>query len=164
MIILDSSPLIHLTKFGKMDYILNTFDIISIPDAVFNEVVEEGIKNGYSDAILIKNYISADKIRMVSVKKHDPLLQNYLHPGEYESILLANELKTIVVLDDKKASLIAEQRNIPFISTADLILLLLKLKSINSGLYRENLNKYASQGWFSPQIFQIYLKAGQNYE
>ncbi|TFH28766.1 MAG: hypothetical protein E4G98_04910, partial [Promethearchaeota archaeon] len=80
MIILDSSPLIHLTKFGKMDYILNTFDIISIPDAVFNEVVEEGIKNGYSDAILIKNYISADKIRMVSVKKHDPLLQNYLHP------------------------------------------------------------------------------------
>ncbi len=55
MIILDSSPLIHLTKIGKIDYLINLFDFIIISKAVYKEVIIKGEKAGYSDARLLLN-------------------------------------------------------------------------------------------------------------
>ncbi|MHA1767254.1 MAG: hypothetical protein ACTSWX_14905 [Promethearchaeota archaeon] len=164
MIIFDSSPLIHLTKIGKMDFILKKFDNIIISDAVYLEVIEQGIEHGYSDALLLENYVNAKKILKYSIKKTDPLLKKYLHLGEYESILLSEELKSIIVLDDRKARIVAEQRNLSSISTADLILLLIKIKSINFNIYKRNLLKYASNGWFSHELYELYLKEGKKYE
>ena len=164
MIILDSSPLIHLTKIGKIDFILKKFKNIIITDAVYNEVIEQGIKHGYSDALLLENYYNENKILKYSIKKQDPLLKKYLHLGEYESILLSEILESLVILDDRKARLVAEQREISSISTADMILLLIKLKSINFNLFKRNLLKYSSNGWFSHELYEKYLKEGKKYE
>ncbi|GAH29310.1 unnamed protein product, partial [marine sediment metagenome] len=67
MIILDASPLIHLTKIGKLEYIINLFDFIIISHAVYKEVIEEGIKAGYTDAILILNYFKNNKIKEITI-------------------------------------------------------------------------------------------------
>ncbi len=164
MIILDSSPLIHLTKIGKIDFILKKFENIIISDAVYSEVIEQGIKHGYSDALLLENYLNEKKILRYSIKKQDPLLKKYLHLGEYESILLSEKLGTIIILDDRKARLVAEQRNLVSITTADMILLLIKIKSINFNIFKRNLLKYTSNGWFSHELYEKYLKEGKKYE
>ncbi|QEE15296.1 hypothetical protein DSAG12_01121 [Promethearchaeum syntrophicum] len=164
MIIFDSSPLIHLTKIGKIDFILKKFKNIIIPDAVYCEVIEKGIKHGYSDAILLENYYNEHRILKYSIKKQDPLLKKYLHLGEYESILLSETLKSLVILDDRKARLVAEQRKISSISTADMLLLLIKLKSINFNHFKRNLLKYSSNGWFTHELYEKYLNEGKKYE
>ena len=82
MIILDSSPLIHLTKIGKLEYLIDLFDFLIISNAVYEEVIEGGIKAGYTDATLILNYLKDNKIKAITIENPDPLLKEYLHPGE----------------------------------------------------------------------------------
>jgi predicted nucleic acid-binding protein len=164
MIILDSSPLIHLTKIGKINYIIDLFDGIIISRAVCNEVIKKGQIAGYSDAVLLKNYIKNNRIKVLEVKTPDPILQEYLHPGEYESIQLALELDSLLIMDEKKGRNITEQKRIETLTTADIILLLLKEKSINFKLFRQNLSKYAADGWLGANIYQKYLREGKNYE
>ena len=72
--------------------------------------------------------------------------------------------KCLIVMDEKKGRLIAEQRNISYISTASLILLLLRKNLIDYNLYCSNLAKYTSYGWFSLQNYQQYIKRGKYYE
>jgi len=164
MIILDSPPLIHLTKIGKINYIIDLFDAIIISPAVYNEVIRKGEKAGYSDAILLKNYFNNDKIKVLEVKTPDPILKEYLHPGEYESIQLALELDCFLIMDGKKGRKITEQKGIETLTTSDIILLLLKEKSIHFKLFRQNLSKYAADGRLGANIYQKYLREGKNYE
>lgn len=164
MIIFDSSPLIHIVKIGKLDFILKIFDYILIPDGVYQETIQNGIEKGYSDAILLSEYYKNRKIRIRKIKNEDKALQSYLHLGEYEAIMLAQELSYIVVIDDKKARFVAEQKSLSFFSTLDIILLLRKEKTIDSELFQINLGKYGSNGWISHQIIQQYLLEAKNYE
>jgi len=164
MIILDASPLIHLTKIGKLEDIIGLFDYIIISNAVYKEVIEEGIKAGYTDATLILNYLKNNKIKKIKVANPDPLLKEYLHPGESESIQLANSLKIILVIDEKKGRLIAEQKRIEFLTTADVLLLLLKERIINFDFFKKNLAKYSADGWLGADLFQKYLEEGKKYE
>lgn len=164
MIIFDASPLIHLTKIGKLDYIINLFDFIIIPDAVYKEVIEEGVNAGYTDATLILNYLKNNKIKRIKIENPDPLLEEYLHPGESESIQLANFLKGLLVIDEKKGRLIAEQKGIEFLTTVDVILLLLKESVINFDFFKKNLTKYSADGWLGANIYQKYLDEGKKYE
>ncbi len=164
MIILDASPLIHLTKLGKLDYIVGLFDFIIISHAVYKEVIEDGIKAGYTDATLILNYFKNNKIKEIMIENPDPLLEEYLHPGESESLQLADRLKCILVMDEKKGRLIAEQRKIEFLTTADVLLLLLKEDLINFDFFKKNLVKYSADGWLGADIYQKYLEEGKKYE
>ena len=164
MIILDSSPLIHLTKIGKLEYLIDLFDFIIISNAVYKEVIEEGIKAGYSDATLILNYLKNNKIKEIKIENLDPLLKEYLHPGESESIQLAKHLKIILVIDEKKGRLIAEQKGIKFLTTADVLLLLLKEGLFNFDFFKKNLAKYSADGWLGINIYQKYLEEGKKYE
>ncbi len=164
MIIFNSSPLIHLTKIGKLEYYLNIIDFIIIPHEVYTEVIEEGIKAGFSDAILLQNYYINKKIKKKNITQEDPILKDYLHPGEYESILLAKQLNGLLVMDDKKGRSVAEQKGLEVLTTADILLLLCKEKEIEYGLFKTNLGKYSANGWLSPVIHDKYLKEGKKYE
>lgn len=164
MIIFNSSPLIHLSKIGKMEFLFKIFDFIIIPEAVYSEVIEAGLNAGYSEAILLLNYYNSKKILKMKITTPDPILKGYLHPGEYEAILLAQELNALLVIDDKKGRTVAEQKRLEFLTTADIFLLLIKEKVINSTLFKLNLGKYSANAWFASNLYQKYLKEGKKYE
>lgn len=164
MIILDSSPLIHLTQIGKIEYLVNLFDYLIIPEAVYSETIEKGIHSGYTDAKLLLNHVKNGKIKKFDIKKVDNTLKNYLHPGEYEAIQLATEYNGLLVMDDEKGRLVAEQRGILVLTTADILLLLLKEKIISYHYFHINFIKYSDQGWLGPNVLELYLKEGKKYE
>jgi len=164
MIIFDSSPLIHITKIGKIDYILRKFGCIIIPNAVFTEVIDDGIKEGYSDAIFLKNLFEERKIEKIEIKQQEIVLKNYLHPGEYEAILLAQQINGLLIMDEKKGRFVAERKKIEVVTTPDLLLLLCKEKIIDYTLFQSSLGKYASKGWLNPEIYQKYLMEGKKFE
>ena len=57
-IITDSSPLIFLSKIGKLYLLKELFDEILIPSSVFNETVTIGKEKMLEDAFLIENFIN----------------------------------------------------------------------------------------------------------
>ncbi|MHA1386570.1 MAG: DUF3368 domain-containing protein, partial [Candidatus Helarchaeota archaeon] len=62
MVISNSSPLIHLTRLGKIQYLFKLVKNITIPKAVFDEVVVKGKSKHFSEAFTIENYIKEEKI------------------------------------------------------------------------------------------------------
>ncbi len=56
--------------------------IIRVGKRKIQEAIEEGISNGYADAILLKNYFDNGKIEKVTLQVEDAILRGYLHMGE----------------------------------------------------------------------------------
>ncbi|HME56496.1 MAG TPA: hypothetical protein VKM55_30125 [Candidatus Lokiarchaeia archaeon] len=152
MIVFDSSPLIHLSKLGKIEYALQIFGPITISSAVYTEVITNGLEKGYADASLLKRFYDEKRIVCKEIKDETNTFKGYLHDGEYQSILLAEQGKALLVIDERKGRIIAKQKNVPFQTTLGMMLILLKEKQIDSNHYIENLNKYANNGWISIQV------------
>ncbi|HMF32685.1 MAG TPA: hypothetical protein VKK79_14775 [Candidatus Lokiarchaeia archaeon] len=140
------------------------FRPVTISHAVYQEVIEGGVAGGYADAILLRNYVENGLIVVQNTGSEESLLQGYLHPGERESIQLANELGDLLVVDDEKARIIAEKKNLPFCTTAGLLLILLQENIIDYGHFFQNLTDYAQEGWISPKVLQNMLEEGKKYE
>ena len=164
MIICDASPLIHLTKMGKMEYVMKLFDTIIIPPAVYREIIEEGIQHNYDDAKLLQNYHKNKQIQKLTPGISDVILEGYLDRGEYEALLLTQELDLSIIIDERKGRFVAEQRNFSFLSTMDIVLLLLKEKVIDYSTFEKNLGKYSAKGWVAKNVIQKYLEKGKQYE
>lgn len=60
----NSGPLIHLANVGLIDFLFKLFDKILIPESVYDEVVIKGKEEGHSDAIIIEQAISNNKIEV----------------------------------------------------------------------------------------------------
>ena len=122
----NSSPLILLAKTRALEILTFFYDMIYIPPAVYNEVVEAGIARAYPDALLIKNLLDEGKIIVKSDFQHS--LQGLrdsndtLHPGEVDAIELAVALEgNVILLDDEEARIIARSFNLHVKGTLGLL-------------------------------------------
>jgi predicted nucleic acid-binding protein len=108
IVIADASPLIALSSLGCLSLLQERFpDGLTVPPAVWREVVEEGRGRSGADAVR-----AADWIRVQEVEDRDyiRLLQSSLDEGEAETIALAHERHAdVVLLDEKTARMAAEQ-------------------------------------------------------
>ncbi len=100
VIVSDSSPLIALLNIQQLDLLKLLFDEIFIPPAVANEI-EYGEDNDSSwftikktGFIRIENLLNNDDSRLA-------ILQLQLDPGESEAILLADQLKIPLLIDER---------------------------------------------------------------
>jgi len=107
MIVSNASPLITFAKVGKIDLVLRLYDEIFVSDAVKQEVIDNGKKEGYADALLLEDYLRNNKIKVIKPGK--PLCVKGLHRGEAGTIALALELGvTEVLIDENDARVIAK--------------------------------------------------------
>ncbi len=157
MIISNASPLIHLTRLGKIDPLLRLHEKIIIPRAVFKEVIEDGIKAGYSDAVYLNGLLEKNRIEVQDIKNHDPELRSYLHPGEYESIQLARDLKIPVLIDDRKARTVASNLQVSCSTCLSAMLDLFENGSIDHEHLVCNLKAYGTRAWVSSDVLDLYL-------
>ncbi len=164
MIVSNASPLIHLTRIGKIGYLLALHNKIIIPEAVFSEVIEGGMLAGYADANYLKTLFIESKIEKRTIKKEDAALKAYLHSGEYEAIILAQELQAPLIIDERKGRRIVEEKGILYYSTAGLILELLEKRIIGFIDFRDNLAKLGSGGWISSDVLNFFLNEGEKIE
>jgi predicted nucleic acid-binding protein len=158
MIISNASPLIHLTRLGKIDPLLRLHEKIIIPRAVFKEVIEDGIKAGFSDAVYLNGLMEKRKIEVEDIKNHDPELRSYLHPGEYESVQLARELKIPVLIDDRKARTVASNLQVSCATCLSAMLDLFEKGVIDHDHFVQNLNAYGTRAWVSSEVLDLYLR------
>jgi len=102
IVISDSSSLILLTKSELLMPLTKKIKL-TIPNQVYTEVVEEGLKKNFTDAIKIRELAGEGKILVKSVgkKREFPIT---LGKGEKEALeLFYQEKADKIIVDDKKA-------------------------------------------------------------
>lgn len=113
----NTSPLIWLSKMGKLDLLRDLFDEILIPKEVYEEAVATGLQEGFSDALIIKEAVDQGwiKITMLDEKEVELCLEmtNHafeLHMGEAQAIALARRMgkETLLLIDESSARAFAE--------------------------------------------------------
>ena len=110
----NSGPLIHLALVGLLDLVFKLYDVILIPQSVYDEIVVKGKEEGHSDAIILEQAIINEKIKVEKIKKENRnITSSKLHQGEINAILRALQSKVeIILLDDEEARIFARKLKI----------------------------------------------------
>ena len=112
-IICDSSSLILLEKAGILGVLADKCKI-TVPNQVYKETVEEGLKRNLVDAVKINELIKSKKIIVNEVNKAMNFPMS-LGRGEKESIeLFYQENADKIAVDDKKVFNICNILKIPY--------------------------------------------------
>ena len=114
-VISDTSPLIWLAKVGRITLLKDLFGEVIIPQEVYLEAVEKGLQFGFTDAQVIKECVNEGWIKLAKLNSKDQsLLQKIsehafeIHSGEAEAIVLAREMKCLLLMDESAGRAFAE--------------------------------------------------------
>lgn len=123
IVVSNASPLISICKLHLFHYLPALYERLTIPEAVFNEVVEKGA--GRPGAIEVVNSIKSGFILKKQVNNTIAVsaLSEFLGCGESEAIILAAEISAdAVILDDNKARVVATSMNLHVTGTIGILL------------------------------------------
>ncbi len=144
----NSTPLIIFSKLNKLDLLLKIFKILIIPNAVYLEVVENGMKNNFPDSFLIKDLIDKKEIIVKNLdqkwqNKSEFLRKTYqLGKGEAEAIaLVLQEKENYLLIDDETAKKIAKLHEIKSVGSLKVLLIAFKSKLLTEDEVKEILTK-----------------------
>jgi uncharacterized protein len=98
-VVSNASPLVSLARIVKVDLLRQLLQTLVIPEAVWREVVTDGVGQPGADEVA-----SADWITTVAVTNTDLVtaLRQELDAGEAEAIALTLELEADVLLMDER--------------------------------------------------------------
>ena len=117
VVISDTSPLIWLSKIGKLTLLRDLFNEILIPEEVYREAVERGLQEGFSDALVIKEGVDKGWIKISRLDENEVALCQKitehafeLHLGEAQAIVLARKtgMGTLLLIDESSGRAFAE--------------------------------------------------------
>ncbi len=144
-----------------MDLLKLLFTTITIPQAVYDEVVTAGSTRPGAQAVAAADWLSTRAIknrRPVRQLMHSASLDR----GESEAIVIARELKAAyLILDDRSARRVANRRHLPVIGTTG-ILLLAKMQGLIPAV-RPALEALIAAGlYLHPTVYrQMLRRAGE---
>ena len=98
-VVSNASPLINLARIGKLDLLHDLYGELTIPEAVWREVVVEGAGQPGADEVKGATWI---KRHAVANRQLVHALQQELDAGEAEAIVLASEMPAELLLMDER--------------------------------------------------------------
>ncbi len=153
-LILNATPLIYLAKVGlaeKLRFV--TYQLVTT-EAVYKEVVEEGIRKGAGEAQGLRDLFKAGVIKIEKAnarKDYNNVLQELkgsgIHLGEESVIALALELQSIVVMDDQRARQVAKILGVKVTGTPHLILHMVSQKLLTRRDAKKAIDVMVEKGW-----------------
>jgi len=124
----NSSPLIYLTRIGRLSLVRDVYGKIWIPEAVFSETVTQGKRLQIIDASIIEkavgDWIIKEEIKQEFALKYDFLDRNEkLGLGERDALKLCKQLNAdIFIADDKEARRVAKLLKLKHIGTCGILI------------------------------------------
>ena len=117
----DASPLIGLSKVGRLSLLRTLYGEVLLPPQVYADVVVQG--RGRAGARAVRNAVAAGWLRVVAVE--DPALvpPAFAGMGEGEAIGLAIERQAdVLLLDDRAARNAATRLGLRWLTTGGILL------------------------------------------
>ncbi len=140
----NASPLIWLSKIGKITLLKTLNGEVIIPQEVYREVVERGLKEGISDALVIGESVPQGWIRVSTLNEREIELSrrimehaSEIHLGEAQAIILARETDALLLMDESSGRAFAETWGLRVRGTLYVILKALKEGLLSKDRARE---------------------------
>jgi predicted nucleic acid-binding protein len=137
MIISDSTTLIILSDFDRLDLLENLFEKVFVPLGVYEEI-------NFKRKIDLPNFIEVIKVR----DDNEILLnlQKVLDKGESEAIVLAIQKGLPLIIDEKKGRKIAKSLGVEIIGLLGILYLNYKRNFLNKKELKEFLDTIILNG------------------
>jgi len=120
-VIADASTLIVLARIGELDTVYAIYGPIGITETVYEEVVIEGKKRSKDDALVVEAAIERGILTKVSLSSEERRLADVLHAsspayglGECEAIAVAEVRKKLLLIEERKAKVLAKVRGVRY--------------------------------------------------
>lgn len=138
-LLLDADGLIKLHRAGVLQQVVRFF-ACAVPMTVYDEVVTNGKARLHRDAEAIEGTL-AGVIQILPVQVH-PQPQSGLGAGELGILsLLSQEQESVVVSDDRRFLALLAIRGAPFLTPADVLVVLARRGILNRDAAREALDQ-----------------------
>jgi predicted nucleic acid-binding protein len=98
-VVSNASPLINLTRVGRLHLLPELFEEIFIPEAVWDEVVVQGKEHPGAKELKVADWV---KMHRVANRELTHALRQQLDAGEAEAIVLALESEADLLLMDER--------------------------------------------------------------
>lgn len=137
----NATPVIFLSKLGRLSLLQQLFKQVIIPGAVRDEVLLEG-KPGY--------WPVKEALEQGWIKVQDPhqLLDLNLGRGETAAISLAKEQNDLLLLDDAYAIKAAKMYGLETVRTTTILIWAGRKKILTSGELIRLINKLMEEGYY----------------
>ena len=150
-LILNSTPLIYLTKIG-LSRILEELKKEKITSFIVKkEIVDEGKQKSVPDAFVLEKLFENGVFKVCSPKDKmfvSRLMETRgLHVADAEVLALTKELKGIAVIDDEVARKTAKIYGIDYVGTPYVLLQAVRDGLVSSGEAKMALNDMIFLGW-----------------
>ncbi len=154
-VVCNSSPLIHLSKIGRLSLLKDFFKEIIVPEAVYRECVVEGENREDARKIAKVKWIKVLKIRDEKLKR---AFMMELDEGESEVLVLAlEESADLILLDDYEARRVARSFGLKITGTIG-ILIRAKLEGKVESL-KDEIEKLMKTGfWLNKELYEKILR------
>lgn len=156
VVVADSGPLIALTILDQLSVLDHLFATVFLPEEVFNECIVKPESIGAKEIALA---VDAGIFTVVDPPDNSTFLSlsRILDPGEAAAITLAEEKKSVLLIDERKGRKIALAREVEIIGTGA-ILIHAKRKGVISEV-RPSLDALQGQGYrLSQQLYKRLLE------
>jgi len=152
--VLDTSFLVSLGRIEQLELLREpTWELI-VPQEVYREAIEEGLKEGYPDVAKIARFFRQGYIEVVESKKATGQRADEVVLG------LAQEKDAILCTDDRGLGRRARRSGLRTISSPDFLFMLRKGGRLTSEGYRMLLLRLAAEGRIDRPTLERYLKLG----
>lgn len=156
IIICDSSILILISKLEMLDLLIDAFEEILIPKAVFMESVDQGKKLKKMDAFLIEKKIMEGKIIIENIKnlaEKEKFMNDFnLHEGEAEALILYSERKAeLFGTDDYRTLKVCKILDIKYFTTPLFIIRCYVIEKLSKKMAMLKFEKLEEFGWYNEE-------------
>mgnify|MGYP001066166716 CR=1 FL=1 len=114
-IVSNTSPLIWLSKIGKIMLLKKLYGEVIIPEEVYREAVEKGLTEGFSDALVTKEGIDQGWIKVSTLNEREikfcqKMMEHAfeIHLGETQAIIITREMNALLLMDESSGRAFAE--------------------------------------------------------
>lgn len=121
-VVSDSSPLIYLTRLGRLSLLRELHDSVFVPQAVWDEVAVGG--EGLPECAGLREAVAAGWVRVKLPREKPSALgegAKDLGRADVEAILLARELGAVLLTDDAEVRELAERVAVKVSGTVGLL-------------------------------------------
>ncbi|EMA71434.1 DUF3368 domain-containing protein [Halorubrum distributum] len=169
--IFDATPLIYLAKAERLGVVETLSDPRFVPEAVYREVVTEGIEAGYDDARRIERAFEDGRFDIVEVDFDDSGVAARLdrHAGLSDAdvavVACADARDGVAVMDEAAGRSAAAVEGVETRGTAYVVLLAVKQGELSPEEGREAIDAMIDRGWYAaPDLYAKIVRKLESFE